>query len=480
MTILHVTSEYQPWAQTGGLAGAVRGLADHQHRTGRRVATLVPLYQTIRDKVPGLEPAMAPVEVPLAGQLIRCRVLRPPQGPDEAPVLFLEHQGAYERGGIYGDAGGDYGDNGVRFALLARAAVEVMRRLADEPGILHAHDWHAALALLYLRTVVAHEPWTRRVGAVLNVHNAGYQGHFPSSLMPALGLPWSLYRWDVLEWYGRVNFLQGGLAAADMAVTVSPSHAEELRTPDGGFGLQGKFAWMGGRLVGIRNGIDQGRWDPVRDAYLSAPFGPDDIEGKWRCKVDLQRRAQLPTRGDVPLFAFSARMVMQKGLDLMLQAPALLHRDAQFLFLGGGERRYTDQLVALSRAFPDRVSVRFEYAEEREHRLLAGADMLLMPSQYEPCGLTQMKAQRYGTLPVARRTGGLGDTIDDGQTGFLFGPYHPLALEQTIDRALGAFHHRDHWTWMMRQAMRRDFGWDAPANDYDDVYREALSRAARG
>jgi starch synthase len=347
------------------------------------------------------------------------------------------------------------------------------------PCILHAHDWHTALAPVYLRTAFAHEPWSHGVQVVLSVHNPGYQGHFPPEVIPDLGLGWELFDWRLLEWYGQVNLLKGGIAYSDAVATVSPTQAAELTTPGGGFGLHDVFRALGPRLSGVLNGIDQHEWDPGEDTQITARYTRDDLEGKRRCKAALQRTFGLPLRRRVPLFGFTGRLVQQKGLDLILQSTELLRLDVQFVFVGGGEPRYEQALVELAAAAPDRIGVQLDFTDRLEHRLMAGADIFLMPSLYEPCGLTQMRAQRYGALPIGRRVGGLADTIDDGVTGFLFGPYAVEAFQASAYRALAVFADQERWTRMMRAAMARDFSWERATATYLAVYRDVVASAGR-
>src|SRR5690606_739768 len=272
------------------------------------------------------------------------------------------------------------------------------------------------------------------VPVVLTVHNAGYQGHFGADALGALGLDPSLFRPDRLEWYGQVNLLKGGLVFSDMVTTVSPTHAHELRTRTGGFGLHYTFNALQHRFLGILNGIDYTVWDPTTDPALDARYSAEDLSGKAVCKVRFQERLGLTPDPDVPLFAISARLVEQKGLDIFLAARMIPRLDAQWAILGEGEPRYQDAIAGLAAAAPDRIGYCFEFTEEREHRLLSAADFLLMPSLYEPCGLTQLRAQRYGALPVVRRVGGLADTVEDRVTGFLFDEYQPLAQERSEER----------------------------------------------
>jgi starch synthase len=475
--VVHLTAEYWPFARTGGLGEAVSGLASFQAAAGMPTTVVLPLYRQVRAAAPSLERAGPSFTVALGGRTETAWLYRVPE--DRGPqVFFIEHPEFFDRAGIYGDDAGDYPDNALRFAFFCAASLTVLPHVAPGAQLLHAHDWHTALAPVYLRTVFASEPLHRQLRVVMSVHNAGFQGHFPPETVTALGLPGELYAPEVFEWYGRMNFLKGGLTFSDLAVTVSPTHAEELRTAEGGFGLQEKFIELGDRLVGILNGIDPGAWNPEIDPHIPARYSMHDLAGKRRCKAALQRAYGLPVAALTPVFGMSARLVSQKGLDLVLGADLLGTSDAQFIFLGAGEHRYHAALTELAAANPDRVAVEFAFTDHLEHGLLAGADLLLMPSLYEPCGLTQMRAQCYGTIPVARRVGGLLDSIGDGTTGFLFTEYTSAALEQALARALARYRERAPWRAIVRHAMTQQFGWDRSAARYQDVYRRALARPA--
>src|SRR5205823_1859663 len=413
--VVHLTAEYWPFARTGGLGEAVSGLATFQAAAGMPTTVVLPLYRQVRATAPSLERAGPPFTVTFGDRSETAWLYREQVGAAQGPqVFFIEHPDFFDRAGIYGDDSGDYPDNALRFAFFCAAALTVLPQIAPEARVLHAHDWHTGLAPVYLRTVFAGEPLHRRLGSVLSVHNAGFQGHFPSETVAALGLPADLYNPRVFEWYGRMNILKGGLTFADLA-------------------------------------------------------------GKRRCKAALQQAYGLSQGAHAPLFGMSARLVSQKGLDIVLGADLLGTSDAQFIFLGSGEHRYHAALTELAAANPERVAVEFAFTDHLEHGLLAGADLLLMPSLYEPCGLTQMRAQRYGTIPVARRVGGLHDSIADGETGFLFNAYEPAALEQAVQRALAGYRDRAAWRTIMRRAMDQQFGWDGSAARYLDVYRRALA-----
>ena len=473
--VAHLTAEYWPYARTGGLGEAVSGLASVQAAAGHPTTVVMPLYQQVRETTPSLERTGQPLAITLGGQTERAWLYRTTEGHHGPRVFFIEHPDFFDRAGIYGDGGADYPDNARRFAFFCLAALTVLPEIAPETEVLHAHDWHTALAPVYLRTAFSGQPFHSRLATVLSVHNAGFQGHFPPETLAELGFPPELYNDGVFEWYGRMNALKGGLAFSDAAVTVSPTHAQELRTPEGGFGLHDTFTAMGDRLTGILNGIDPVLWDPATDPEITGNFSGEDLAGKRRCKAALQRAYGLAQRAHAPLFGMSARMVTQKGLDLVLGADLLATSDAQFIFLGAGEHRYHEALGNLAAAAPERVAVEFMFTDHVEHRLLAGVDALLMPSLYEPCGLTQMRAQHYGAIPVARRVGGLMDSITDGVTGFLFDEYTPAALAQAIRRAVECYADRTAWRKLVREAMARRFGWDRSAERYLDLYRRALA-----
>jgi len=475
VTVIHLASEYFPFARTGGLAEAANGLAKFLSMSGVPTMALLPLHRGARARAGTLEPVGDAFDVELGGRWERFRLLRQAQPRERARAYFLEHEGFFDRAGIYGESGADYPDNAERWAFFCRAAIEALPRLAPVPMVLHAHDWHAAMALVYLRTLRGGDPWFDSIRTVLSVHNAGYQGHYPASMRHALGIPDALFNFRQLEWYGKLNLLKGGLVFADAAVTVSPNHCSELRTPGGGFGLQEVFAWMGRRFTGILNGIDQRAWDPAIDPYLAAPYSRDDLAAKAECKRSVQLQFGLLPDPRVPLFGMAARLVTQKGLDIMLDGPDLLSLSAQFAFLGSGEQRFEQALRSLAGAFAGRIAVNTGFTDELEHQLMGGADFLLMPCQYEPCGLTQMRAQRYGALPVVRRVGGLADTVEDGQTGFVFDEYRAEPLVGAALRGIDAWSVPAERRRMMGEAMQRDFSWERSVERYLAVYRRVLS-----
>lgn len=477
VVVVHVAAEYWPVAQIGGLAEAVHGLAVEQGLAGARVAVVVPLYRAVREANLSLEPFGRAVRVRVGPREETVRIWRwSIRGEPE--VLFVDHPPSFDRPALYGEGGADYSDNAHRFAVFSLAALRLLPDIAEGPLVLHAHDWHTALTPVYLRTLYEGVPPFCHAAVVVSVHNAGYQGHFPPESVAAVGLPPEVYDWRRMEWYGRANWLKAGLSYADAVVTVSPTHADELRTPVGGFGLHEAFQDLGDRFVGVLNGIDCAAWNPATDRQLAARFSAADPAPKVQCKLAIQRELGLAAGERIPLAVMSARLVAQKGLDLVLAGAVERFPDVQFAFLGHGEQRYEEGLAALAQRFPGRVVLERNFHNALEHRLLAGADILLMPSLYEPCGLTQMRAQRYGALPVARRVGGLADTVEDERTGFLFADHSVEGLEQALQRALAVYRDPPAWETRMREAMRREFGWSRSVSQYGELYRQALARVA--
>jgi starch synthase len=479
--VVHIVAELAPFARSGGLGEAVNSLARYQAASGIPTSIIMPLYDIARANAPAIEPVGPAFRVQVGPRSEVVRLWQLDAGPEhplaDIDVYFIESEEYFNRPAIYGPPGSDYLDNARRYACFTMAALHSLPTIApDEPVLIHAHDWHTALAPVYLRTTLASDPRYQRAKTVLSVHNAGFQGHFPYESMADLGLAPALFNWRQLEWYGRVNWLKGGLVFADAATTVSPTHAHELRTAAGGFGLDGVFVSLRDRFIGIVNGIDQQVWNTATDPLLPANYTADALGGKIECREALQLELGLRPTDEMPIVAMSARLVAQKGMDLILGDPAYFAFDAQFAFLGSGEPRYEEALRSIASRAPHRIVVETRFNEELEHRLLAGADMCLMPSQYEPCGLTQMRAQRYGTIPVARRVGGLADTIEDGVTGFLFDDYTPADFTRAVARAIDQFEEPDGWLQMMRTAMSRDFSWEQSAAKYLNVYRRVVGQ----
>ena len=477
--IVHIAAECWPFARTGGLGEAVSTLASHHTAGGLSSTVVMPLYRQVKQRRPDLKLVHGEIVISLGDRQECVRVWHADASHGRHDTFFIDHPLFGERDGVYGRDATDYPDNAQRFATFCVAALAALPEIAPRASVVHAHDWHAALVPVYLRTAFAASEFHQRLGAVLSVHNAAFQGTVVPQIMPMLGLSPSLYDWRLLEWYGRVNLLKGGLAFADAVTTVSPTHAWELTTPEGGFGLHDAFAALGERLVGILNGLDDEIWNPSTDIELAARYSASSLSGKHDCKAELQRAFGLPHRAEAPVIAMCARLAAQKGIDVVLESEALSRDGVQLIVLGEGEPGLADALSARAAAASHRIAVRTSFSERLEHVLLGGADLFLMPSRYEPCGLAQMRAQRYGALPVAHRVGGLADTIEDGVTGFLFDGCTPAALDGAIARALVKYADRATWRRMMRGAMSRDFGWSNSAAAYRGVYQQAVDESRR-
>jgi len=461
--VLHVASEVTPFAKTGGLGDVLAGLPGALAHVGLRVTVVMPRYAAVDPVRHRLARRLAPLDVPLLRRSDAERVTvfegRLPGG--KVPIYFLDHP-VYHRPGLYGEAGGEYGDNGLRYALLARGALELAHRLDLWPDVVHGHDWQGGLAPLYARRVaVAGRP---APATVFTIHNLAFRGLQPKPLVDDLGLGWDVFTPDAAEFYDQLSFLKAGMAFADRITTVSPRYAREIQTPEFGAGLDGFLAAHAHRLTGILNGIDTDVWNPARDPHLPARYDADDPSGKAACKTALQRELRLPTRGRAPLIGMISRLTEQKGLDLIAKAGDELGRlEAQFVFLGTGERRFEQALEALARRYPQKVAVRIAHDDALAHRIVAGADLFLMPSRWEPCGLTQLYSQRYGTIPIVRAVGGLDDTVVDWDertatgTGFKFADYAEAALTGAVRRAVAAFHKTSAFAALSTRVMRLDY-----------------------
>jgi len=376
----------------------------------------------------------------------------------------------------------DYGDNAVRFAVLSAAAIDWLSRQPEPIHVVHGHDWQAGLAPIFLRDRFARS----RPATVFTIHNLAYQGIVDKVWVPRLGLRWEDFTLDGFEFYDRLSFLKAGVNFADAVTTVSPTYAEEIQRPEYGDGFDGVMRARRDHLSGILNGIDTDEWDPRRDPHLPEPYDRDDLSGKAAAKRALLEIYGLPADDEAmarPLVGMVSRMVDQKGLDLIAAiAGELPSMDATFTVLGTGEARYQDMWRSLAARRPDRVSVHIGYDERRAHLIEAGADLFLMPSRYEPCGLNQMYSLRYGTVPVVRAVGGLVDTVRpwnprNGQgTGFLFAEYSPGALRATLQTALEMCRgHRKVWTRLQKNGMRKDFSWERSAREYVKVYKRVMA-----
>lgn len=475
MRIVMASSEATPLAKTGGLADVVGALPGALRRLGHDVSVVLPAFRGALERSRA-EPTEIRLSVPVSNRVVGADVYRGALA-DGTPVHLVRRDAYFDRDGLYGTAAGDYADNAERFAFFSRAVLALLDAVGP-PDVLHCHDWQTALAPVFLRADSPRYPRLGSVRTVVTVHNLGYQGFFWALDWHLLNLDFGLFNPGQLEFWGHIDYLKGGLVFADALTTVSPRYAEEICTPELGHGLDGVLRQRRAVLRGILNGVDYAEWSPETDGHLPAPFSRTDLGGKATCKRGVQREMGLAEDPDVPLLAMVTRLAGQKGLDLLLPlGDELLQRGVQLAILGTGEAVFEDGLRTLAGRGAGRVAVHIGFDEALAHRLQGGADMLLMPSRYEPCGLNQIYALRYGTLPIVRATGGLDDTVDDydpatdSGTGFKFSPYTPAALLAAIDRARGWYARRPVWSALMQRAMAADFSWQRSAAQYAEVFR---------
>ncbi len=483
-SVLIIGSEALPFAKTGGLADVLGALPASLARRGWMVTLALPRYRggeagTLVERMPvtvgGFTADIGFFEAPIA---------------DGARALLVDCPALYDRETLYGPDGGDYPDNPRRFAVLVRAALEFAARRGRGPTLVHAHDWQAGLAPVYLKTLYAAHPILGGTPSVFTIHNLAYQGLYEADWLPRLDLPWDLLTMEQLEYWGRISLLKGGINNAEVVTTVSRTYAEEIQTPEFGAGFDGILRRRSADLVGIPNGIDVEQWDPSRDPFLPAPYSADSLDGKAASKREVLARYDVPVTDATmarPLVGMISRMVDQKGFDLIAAiADELPRLDATFIVLGTGEARYQSLWTGLAAAHPDRIGARIGFDESLAHLIEAGADIFLMPSRFEPSGLNQMYSLRYGTVPVVRAVGGLADTVRDAaprstrSNGFVFHEYTGAALLEVLGRALALHRDRKRWRALQLAGMRQDHSWDRSAREYVKIYERAIKSGARG
>ncbi len=504
MRCLFAASEVAGLAKTGGLADVAAALPPALARRGHQCAVIMPLYHSVRASHAALERTNLTLRIPIRDEVVTGELWRTTLPDGDVPVYLVGQPEYFERDDpaqgrsfySYTREDGriaDYSDNCERFVFFCRAILEAMPLLDFWPDILHVNDWHTGLVPVYLREVYARHqaaelrPRYQRVRTLLTIHNIAYQGVFWNLDMPILNLPWSLFNYRQLEFHGRINFLKAGIVFADLITAVSPTYAREIQTATYGYGLQGVLAERRADLFGIVNGVDYRIWDPAIDHFIAARYDVNSVEhSKPECKRDLQDRLSLPVQERTPVLGMISRLAAQKGLDLIEKtAPKFLEEDVQLVVLGVGDPHYRKMLIHLQERYPTKVAARFTLDEALAHQIEAGADMFLMPSLFEPCGLNQLYSLKYGTVPIVRRTGGLADTVVDAipenlnagtATGFAFAPPGGFALLEAIQRALAYFEAQPvQWLEMMRTGMRQDWSWNKSAAEYERLYERIVN-----
>ena len=480
LRVLFVASEGVPFAKTGGLADVVGTLPQALAELGVEVKVLMPYYGMVKQGKAPTTLIAEDLEVNL-GLINHTFNLMAPAAPG-SPFYFVERDEFYDRSQLYGTPRGDYFDNLERFAFFCGAILPFCRALDFAPDLIHCHDWQSALVPVYLRQRWAGETILAGAKTVFTIHNLAYQGLFPQDRYPLLGLDRSYYCIDGLEYYGQINLLKGGILCADAITTVSPRYSVEIQTPEFGYGLEGVLATRAEQLHGILNGVDYQDWSPETDALLPAKFSRKDLQGKAANKTALMKAFDLsPDLADGPILAIISRLADQKGFDLVEQIlPQLMQEKLMVVILGTGDEKYHRWLEAEAPKYKGKLGVKIAFDNKLAHLMEAGADMFLMPSRYEPCGLNQMYSLKYGTIPIVRATGGLADTVTPvgdpktPGTGFLFTDYTPEAFLKAIHTALNAFTNKDLWRRIMEHAMTQDFSWKVSARKYLELYKSLV------
>jgi starch synthase len=491
--LLYVASEVLGFAKTGGLADVAGSLPRALARRGFECAVILPLYRSVRTGKTAVEPTGHSVTVPIGNRAVTGSLWQATLPESTVPVYLVEQPDYFDRDdpadgrGLYQFAlpdgrKRDYPDNSERFIFFARAVLESLPFLKFCPDLLHANDWQTGLIPVYLRETYRGRDNYSRIRTLFTVHNLAYQGLFWHWDMLLTGLDWRLFNYQQLEFYGQLNFLKAGIVFSDAISTVSPTYAKEIQTPYFGCGLEGVLAERRERLFGIVNGVDYQFWNPATDPHLVANYDETSVaDRKPLCKAALQRRYGLAERPRTPLMGIVARLIEQKGLDLVGKAAeSFLQQGAQLAVLGEGEPVLQRMLLNFRSRYPSQVGVTFGFDEALAHQIEAGADIFLMPSRYEPAGLNQLYSLKYGTVPIVRATGGLADTIVDytpesvaagKATGFTFIPYTPAAFLNAVERAISVYREETHnWLQLMKNGMGQDWSWDRIAGEYEKLY----------
>ncbi|MGM0461029.1 MAG: glycogen synthase GlgA [Fibrobacterota bacterium] len=486
MNILFVSSEAVPFAKTGGLADVVSALGANLKKRGHEVRIVLPYYGEIKKKSPSTVPVLESMCVHMGpGVELWCGI-KETRGTGDVPVWLVEHDGFFNREGLYHDTDfNDYWDNPKRYGFLARAALQAAIDINFSPDIIHVHDWQSALVPAYQKVWFWDNPVVKDAATVLTIHNARYQGNYGGDNYPWLGFGPEHFTPEKFEDFGDINMLKAGIYFSDVVNTVSPTHARELVQPYSDFGMEIPLSNKKDDFTGILNGVDYDEWCPENDPFIPANFSVSDLSGKTQCKTELQREFFLDENPDIPLIGIVGRMVDQKGYQLLIpvMGELLKNNSVQFVILGSGDKGMEDFFGGLPARFPGQAGSWIGYSNEKAHLIEAGADMFLMPSIFEPCGLNQIYSLKYGTLPIVRAVGGLFDTVDNYNpdtkegTGFKFWDATPQAVLGTIEWALDTWYtHPEDFAHLRKNAMEKDFSWDIATNNYLELYARAQNR----
>jgi starch synthase len=482
LKILFASSEVTPFAKTGGLADVSGSLPQALETLGHQVVIVMPLYRSVKEGKQNIKQVEKSLFVPFRGQNLDTHAYVAKTGKD-IPIYFIQREEFFDRSGLYGTSQGDYFDNPERFIFFSRSVLELTQSLGFHPDIVHCHDWQTSLIPVYLKNIYIKNPSFQQAHTVFTIHNLAYQGVFSKEIMPVSGLPSELFSMKGLEYYGKMNFMKGGIVFSDVITTVSQKYAQEIQTPEYGYGLEGVLKDRRADIYGILNGVDYTSWDPKTDPHIASPFDRKDFSGKRKCKEELIGIFKLKGPDEFPIIGMISRLADQKGFDILAEAmDSLMKLGLYLVILGTGDARYEKRFTALGKKHPSRLGVKIAFDNELAHKIEAGSDMFLMPSKYEPCGLNQMYSLKYGTIPIVRATGGLEDTIEEFNpesqkgNGFKFKAYSSSDLVKAVKRAIYIYKNKLLWTKLMANAMNEDFSWGKSAQKYQEIYEKALAR----
>lgn len=486
MKILIASPEIVPFAKTGGLADVTGALPKALQRLGEDVTVIMPKYQIV-DKKNNLEYAGKKIHVPISDRVEEALIYRGYinskfQNKD-IPIYFIDKKEYYNREYLYGTPQGDYPDNAERFIYFARAIIETCKTIGLRPDVIHCNDWQTGMVPVYLKTLYKNDPFFKDTATVFTVHNLGYQGLFWHLDMHLTNLGWDIFTPEGIEFYGKINILKGGLVFSDIVTTVSKTYSLEIQTKEYGYGLEGVLKKRKDDLYGVINGIDYDDWNPLTDGYIKAKYSKENLSGKWECKKELLKIYGLTPSKEIPVIAVISRLADQKGFDLIADIiDDLMKLNVQFVLLGTGEEKYNKLFEDIGKRYPAKAVIKIGFDNALAHKIEAGADMFLMPSRYEPCGLNQLYSFKYGTIPIVRATGGLNDTVQNYDpvkrtgNGFKFSEYSSNALFSTIKKAIEIYRDFSQWNRLIINAMSEDFSWDRSAREYVELYKKAKAK----
>lgn len=456
MKIVMCASEVVPFAKTGGLADVAGALPLALEKLEHEVIVIMPKYKSIT--TPGAKAKIG----------------------NNIKVYFIENDKYFSRPGLYGEKTGDYPDNLERFSYFCKGALDLLKKIDFKADIIHCHDWQSCLVPIYLKALYRDKPFYKKMRTVLTIHNIGYQGLFLKEEFPKLGLDWSFFTMDTLEYYGKINLLKGGIAMCDIINTVSPTYSREIMTSQQGFGMDGLLQKRKDSVFGILNGLDYNLWDPAKDKFLAKKYTPNTLKGKIVNKLALQKECGLPQDEEIPLFGFVGRLAEQKGIDLLEKILAKVSlMDIQAVILGTGDQKYHDLLTACSSKNPKQVRLYLKFDDALAHRIYSGVDVFLMPSRYEPCGLGQLISFKYGTPVIATSTGGLADTVVDYSpvenkgNGFIVEECSRAGLAEAMLRSILTFKDKKKWNALISRCSKLDYSWEESAKAYMNLYKKA-------